>query len=57
MQFVRDESGQDLTEYSLLLAFILMASAALVFSSTDAIKGIWLKTNSQLVFASNQASS
>ena len=29
MQFVREEKGQDLVEYTLLLAFVCLASAAL----------------------------
>lgn len=57
MQFIHDESGQDLTEYALLLAFIVMASAALLFSSTDAMRGIWVKTDAQLVLANSLASS
>ena len=29
LQFVREEEGQDLVEYTLLLAFVCLASAAL----------------------------
>lgn len=39
--FFTGEWGQDLTEYALLLAFVVLASAAIFLMSGDIIKGIW----------------
>ena len=52
----QDDQGQDLIEYTLLMAFIAMASAALFIGAGASIKGIWSVTNSQLAAASAQAS-
>jgi Flp pilus assembly pilin Flp len=43
-----DEQGQDLIEYTLLMAFVALASAALFIGAGGSIKGIWSSTNSQL---------
>jgi Flp pilus assembly pilin Flp len=56
MNFIRDEQGQDLIEYTLLLAFVALASAALFIGAGNSVKGIWTVTNSQLE-AANTASS
>ena len=47
-RFLSDESGQDLIEYTLLMAFVALASAALFIGAGGSIKGIWSTTNSQL---------
>ena len=52
----RDESGQDLIEYTLLAAFVALASAALVVGMGGSITGIWTVSNSQLAAASASAS-
>jgi len=44
----RDEQGQDLIEYTLMLAFVALASAALFSTAGSSINTIWSKTNSQL---------
>jgi Flp pilus assembly pilin Flp len=44
----RDEEGQDLIEYTLMLAFVALASAALFSSAGASVNLIWSKTNSQL---------
>jgi Flp pilus assembly pilin Flp len=54
-RFFLDESGQDLIEYTLLLAFVALASAALFIGAGNSVKGIWLTTNSQLDSANTQA--
>jgi Flp pilus assembly pilin Flp len=54
--FMIDEQGQDLIEYTLLLAFVALASAALFIGAGDSVKGIWTTTNTQLANA-NSASS
>jgi Flp pilus assembly pilin Flp len=38
--FLRNEEGQDLSEYTLLLAFVCLASAALFISAGGSISGI-----------------
>jgi len=54
--FWRDEQGQDLIEYTLLLAFVALASAALFISAGGSIKTIWGITNNQLSSAATSAS-
>jgi Flp pilus assembly pilin Flp len=51
-----DEQGQDLIEYTLLMAFVALASAALFLGAGGSIKGIWTSTNSQLTAANASAS-
>ena len=54
--FWNEEQGQDLIEYTLLMAFVALASAALFIGAGGNIKGIWNTTNSQLSAANTQAS-
>jgi Flp pilus assembly pilin Flp len=49
--FWNDEQGQDLIEYTLLMAFVALASAALFLGAGSSIKGIWTTTNTQLATA------
>jgi Flp pilus assembly pilin Flp len=44
----KNEQGQDLIEYTLMLAFVALASAALFSTAGTSINQIWSKTNSQL---------
>jgi Flp pilus assembly pilin Flp len=46
--FCTDESGQDLVEYSLLLAFVCLASAALFIGAGKSIASIWSTANTSL---------
>ncbi|PYT21820.1 MAG: hypothetical protein DMG57_37455 [Acidobacteria bacterium] len=55
-RFFRDEQGQDLIEYTLLLAFVCLASAALFISAGGSVSGIWTATNSRLDVANTSAS-
>ena len=55
-RFCKEESGQDLIEYTLLLAFVALASAALFISAGGSVQGIWMATNSQLSAANAAAS-
>lgn len=48
VNFWSAESGQDLIEYTLLLAFVALASAALFLGSGGSVKGIWTVANSTL---------
>jgi Flp pilus assembly pilin Flp len=54
--FWQDEQGQDLIEYTLLLGFVALASAALFISAGGSIKGIWSTTSSQLSYANTMGS-
>jgi Flp pilus assembly pilin Flp len=54
--FIQDEQGQDLIEYTLLLAFVCLASAALFISAGGSVSGIWNATNSRLAAANASAS-
>jgi Flp pilus assembly pilin Flp len=54
--FITDEQGQDLIEYTLLMAFVALASAALFIGAGSSIKGIWGATNTQLTAANTSAS-
>ncbi len=55
--FVKEEQGQDLIEYTLLMAFVALASAALFIGAGGSIQGIWSQTNAQLVAANTAANS
>ena len=54
--FCKEEQGQDLIEYTLLIAFVALASAALFIGAGGSIKTIWTTTNSQLANAANTGS-
>lgn len=54
--FLRDEQGQDLIEYALLMAFVAISAAALFVGSGSSIKGIWTSVNTQLTTANTSAS-
>jgi len=56
LSFLLDETGQDLIEYTLLMAFVALASAALFLGAGGSISGIWTTSNSQLTAANTQAS-
>jgi len=55
--FLRNEEGQDLIEYTLLLAFVCLASAALFVSAGGSISGIWTTANTDLTTANSAAAS
>jgi len=55
-RFLRDEQAQDLIEYTLLLAFVCLASAALFISAGGSVAGIWTATNTDLATANTAAS-
>jgi Flp pilus assembly pilin Flp len=44
-RFWRAEEGQDLVEYTLLLAFVCLASAALFIGAGQSMASIWTDTN------------
>jgi Flp pilus assembly pilin Flp len=55
VRFVQDEQGQDLVEYTLLLAFVCLASAALFINAGASMAGIWTETNTVLTNANKYA--
>jgi len=54
-RFLREEQGQDLVEYTLLLAMVCLASAALMIGSGGAVSTIWYTTNNNLSSAHDVA--
>jgi len=55
--FMREEQGQDLVEYTLLLAFVCLASAAIFIGVGGGLAGIWGTTNGIVVNANAVAAS
>jgi Flp pilus assembly pilin Flp len=53
---IDDEQGQDLIEYTLLMAFVALAAAALFIGAGGSISGIWTASNTQLAAANTAAS-
>jgi Flp pilus assembly pilin Flp len=54
--FWRDEDGQDLVEYSLLITFIAIACVALLATPQPAIHGVWGKSTNTLALANTNLS-
>jgi Flp pilus assembly pilin Flp len=50
-QFWKDEQGQDLIEYTLLLAFIALGSAAIMTRAGGSVKTIWTNGGATLANA------
>jgi len=44
-RFWTNEQGQDITEYSLLLAFIVLASTGIFLVNATSIYTVWVATN------------
>lgn len=57
--FLRDEAGQDLIEYALLLAFICLFSAAVFITVGQDVSGIWstAKVKTSQAVSAGQATS
>ena len=55
-KFLKDEQGQDLIEYTLLLAFVALAAAALFTKVGTNISTIWGSANTQVANAATAAS-
>jgi len=56
-RLLRDEEGQDLTEYALLLVFVALTTAGLVAGPMSSVNQIWVQGNSELTVAASTASS
>jgi Flp pilus assembly pilin Flp len=52
-EFLREEHGQDLIEYTLLLAFITLAGAAAFLAMGRSISSIWTVVNGHLASATS----
>jgi len=55
--FWQEESGQDLIEYTLLMAFVALASASLFIGAGGSVSAIWIQGSNQLASAAVQAGS
>jgi Flp pilus assembly pilin Flp len=55
--FWREDQGQDLIEYTLLLAFVCLVAAAIFIGAGQSASGIWRVANQHLSNASSAASS
>ena len=56
VRFITEEEGQDLIEYTLLMAFIALASAAIFIGAGSSVNGIWKSASTSLANAATQAS-
>jgi Flp pilus assembly pilin Flp len=56
INLIRDEQGQDLIEYTLLLAFVALASAALFIGTGGSVNTIWSAASNNLTNAANSTS-
>jgi Flp pilus assembly pilin Flp len=52
--FWREEDGQDLVEYALLLAFIALASIAALGTVTTNLNAVWTDINTRLATAATK---
>jgi Flp pilus assembly pilin Flp len=57
MIFFAEEDAQDLTEYALLLAFVVVVCAAIFVTNATAMGGIWSIASTTLVSGSTAAAS
>ena len=56
IRFLREEDGQDLIEYTLLLGFVALASAALFIGAGQSAGTIWGIANAEMSNAAVAAS-
>ena len=56
-RFCIDQQGQDLTEYALMLAFVVLAAASLFLVSSTSIVTIWSVSNNIVTAAAQTANS
>jgi len=55
VRFLREEQGQDLIEYTLLLAFVCLAAAAIFIPTGKGIATIWNVANGVTTNAASAA--
>ena len=56
VRFLEDEQGQDLVEYTLVLALVCLASAAIFSSAGSSVNKVWNSANTTLSKAVTAAS-
>jgi Flp pilus assembly pilin Flp len=54
---LRDEDGQDLIEYSLLIALVALSSSAILLGAGKSVSGVWKTANTTLATANTVAAS
>lgn len=54
--FLRDDAGQDMIEYTLLLAAIALAGAATFLGMSRTVSGLWSIANNRLAAANTSTS-
>lgn len=52
---IKEEDGQDLVEYSLLLCFIALAAVAILTTVKGSINTLWTTVNTKLTTANTAA--
>jgi len=52
----KDERGQDLIEYSILISFVAIAVVGMFMGAGNDVKGVWAVSNNQLTQANSRAS-
>ena len=57
MGLLREEQGQDMVEYALILGFVAIAAAAVLTSTSTSLKSLWSITSNTLVNAATAATS
>jgi Flp pilus assembly pilin Flp len=55
-RFVKEESGQDMIEYVLILAFVCVGAAAIITTIGGDIKTVWQTTSGHVENAATAAS-
>jgi Flp pilus assembly pilin Flp len=56
INFLREEDGQSVLQYAILMAWVTLASVAMINGVAGAEKGVWRTTNTQLTAANTAAS-
>jgi Flp pilus assembly pilin Flp len=55
-RFLNDEQGQDLIEYSLLIAFVSLAATSVMLTAGGTISGVWGSASAELNNAATSVS-
>jgi len=55
-RFLNDAQAQDVVEYTLLVAFVVLVSAGLFMGNGGSVQGIWGTADSQLALANSGVS-
>jgi Flp pilus assembly pilin Flp len=55
-RLLRDEEGQSLIEYAIILSFVTISVVGLFMGAGQDVKGVWAVSNNQLTKANTGAS-